>query len=122
MTRDQILLAVLVATWPLAGLLEPFAPSYGHQLHNEVSLGHVLVLAVLFFGWCKAHASVHGISPPFGAPLLVALLAPAGLAYYFFRAFGWQSALAGLGKAFLVFMGCGALYAGGPYVGSLLVA
>ena len=122
MTRDRWLLVLLVATWPVAGLLEPFAPSYGEQVHNEVSLVHVLALAVLLFAWCKAHASVQGIAPPVGAPLLVALLAPIGLIYYFFRAFPWRSASAGLGKSLLVFLVCGALYAGGLFLGSRLAA
>ena len=122
MTRDRLLLVLLVATWPIAGLLEPFAPSYGQQIHNEVSLVHVLVLAVLLFAWCKAHASTRGISPPTGAPLFVALLAPAGLIYYFFRAFPWRPALTSLGKSLLVFLACGALYAGGLFVGSQLAA
>ena len=122
MTRDRFLLVLLVATWPLAGLLEPLAPSYGPQLHNEVSLGHALVLAVLLFAWCKAHASTQGISPSFGAPILVALLAPVGLVYYFFRAFPWRSALASMGKSLLVFLVCGALYAGGLFAGSQLAA
>ncbi|MGO4223676.1 hypothetical protein AB4Y64_17715 [Lysobacter sp. TAF61] len=121
MKRDQLIVGVLIATWPIAGLIEPFTPSYG-QIYNEASLGHALVLAILLFAWCKAHASERGVPAPTGAPLLVALLAPVGLPYYFFRSFTWRRASVGLAKALLVFMGCCVLYVGGMYVGSRLAA
>ena len=122
MTRDKVLLFVIVATWPVAGLIEPFAPSYGVQFQNEVSLVHAVVLAVLLLAWCKAHASVAGITTPTGARLAVALLPPVGLPYYFFRAFPWRPALIKLGKALLAFLVCAILYAGGLYLGTRLVA
>ncbi|MFC0682924.1 hypothetical protein ACFFGH_34280 [Lysobacter korlensis] len=123
MTRDRFILALLVSTWPVAGLVEPLAPSYRQQpIHNEVALVHMLVLALLLFAWCKAHASVHGVKPPVASPLLVALFAPVGLAYYFFRAFTWRRALRSMASAVLVFVVCGALYAGGLLAGSQLAA
>jgi hypothetical protein len=58
------------------------------------------------------------MSPPPGAPLLVALIAPIGLPYYFFRAFQWRIALAALGKSVLVMILSLSLYFVTVYVGS----
>ena len=121
MGRDKLILIAIVASWPIAGLIEPFTPSYG-RAYNEVTLVHSVVLAFLLFAWCKEHATARGIKPPTGAAVLCALIAPIGLPYYFFRSYPWRRALRSLGKALLILLLCIFLYAGGLYVGSLLAA
>ena len=122
MKRDRLLLLFFVATWLVAGLLEPFAPSYGREFHNEVSLVHTFVLAVVLFAWCRAHAVTHGVELPKGARLLVALLPPVGLPYYFFRAFPARVAATKTAKAVPVLGACALLLAVGTYAGSRLAA
>ena len=121
MARDKLILIAIVLTWPIAGFLEPFTPSYGRS-YNEITLVHSVVLALLLFAWCKAHAASRGIKPPTGAAVLSALIPPIGLPYYFFRSYPWRRALLSLGKALLIFLLCVILYAGGMYVGSLIAA
>lgn len=121
MARDKLILIAIVATWPLAGFLEPFSPSYG-RTYNEVTFVHSVVLAFLLFAWCKAHASSRGVKPPTGAAVLSAVVPPIGLPYYFFRSYAWRRALLSLGKALLIFLLCVVLYAGGMCVGSMFAA
>src|SRR5262245_32942860 len=118
-TREQLIVGAFIATWPIAGFVEPFTPGYG-RVQNEVSLIHTFVLAILLFAWCKAHAAARGITPPTAAPLLVAVIAPIGLPYYLFRAFPWRTAIASLGKSLLVVLLCVLLYSSGQYLGLLL--
>lgn len=116
MTRDRVLLLVIAATRLISGFIEPFAPSYG-QVHNEVTLPHAIVLAILLFAWCKSHAMANGVSPlPAGSPLLVAVLAPVGVPYYLFRAFPWRRALLGTGFALGFAAVCVLLAMGGQLV------
>lgn len=121
MTRDHVLLLIMAATWLIVGFVEPFTPSYG-EFYNEASLPHTVVLALLLFAWCKAHAARIGRIPPVGAPLLVALLTPVGVPYYFFRTFDWRRASVAVLKALLFFIGCGLLNYGGQLASTRLAA
>jgi hypothetical protein len=121
MARDRLLLVIMAVSWLVVGLVEPFTPSYG-EFYNEASLPHAVVLAILLFSWCKAHAAAIGRTPPVGAPFLVALFSPIGVPYYFFRSFPWRPALGGVVKAVLFFVVCGLLNYGGQLVGIRLAA
>ena len=115
MTRDRILLLAIAATWLVGGFIEPFTPSFG-QPYNEATLPHAVVLSVLLFAWCKSHAATLGVVPPMGAPLLVGLIAPVGIPYYFFLAFSWRRALLAMGKTLLFAVFCVLLSAGGQFL------
>jgi hypothetical protein len=117
MAPDRGLVVAYVATWPIAGIVDSVLPT-DNEIFTTSWIVHTLVLSVLLFAWCKTHASVRGMSPPPGAPLLVALIAPIGLPYYFFRAFQWRIALAALGKSVLVMILSLSLYFVTVYVGS----
>jgi hypothetical protein len=58
-------------------------------------------------------------SPP-GAALLVGLLAPLGVPYYFFRALPWQKAAVATGLALLAFVGMQVTWQLGVFVGEFL--
>lgn len=116
LARDDFFVLAFIATWQIAGFLEPFAPSYGQPI-TEVWLPHVIALGVLLFAWCKAHASARGQAPPTYAAALAGLAWPVGVPLYFFRALPWRSALLSSGKAILVFLFSALLYADGMSVG-----
>jgi len=120
MTRDRILLLAIAASWFVVGFLGPFTPSYG-QAYNETALPYWLVLSALLFTWCKSHAATLGIAPPAGAPLLVGLIAPVGIPYYFFRVFSWHRAFLAMGKTFLFAVSCIALSVGGQFLALRIV-
>ena len=121
MTHDRLLVLAFIATWPIAGFLEPFTPSYGSSV-TEVWFPHVIALGILTFAWCKAHAASRGQTPPVFAAPLAGLFWPVGVPLYLFRALPCRSALIALGKAISVFVASALLYAGGLHVGSLLAA
>jgi hypothetical protein len=89
MRTDKWLLVAMAATWLVAGAVEAHLP-HGGELLSEIAVPHTVVLAILFFAWCKAHAAARGIVPPTYAPLLVGIIAPIGIPYYFLRGFGWR--------------------------------
>ena len=61
---------------------------------DERGLSFLLSIAssILLFMWCKAHAAARGIEPPTPSALLVGLMAPGGVPYYFFRSMAWPAA------------------------------
>ena len=101
--------AIMAAVWGGGGLVEPHLPNAGQPL-NEVAIVQNLILAILLFGWCKAHAQAQSIKPPTAAPLLVALIAPVGVPYYALRGFGFRRGALLIGWALLTFAGFLALY------------
>jgi hypothetical protein len=109
------LLLVIAATFAGAGVLEPHFPRPGEPF-NEISLAQSIAFAVLLFAWCKADAASRSIRPPRGAPILVALVAPIGVPYYFFRTRPGRTALRDIGKAVIFFGILCALYYGCYYL------
>lgn len=77
-------------------------------------------LAVLLFMWCKADTAERSIDSPPGATVLVGLLAPLGVPYYFFRALPWQKAAVATTLALLAFVGMQMTWQLGVFVGQLL--
>jgi hypothetical protein len=92
MRTDRWLVVAMAMSCVIAGVVEPFVPHAGAPM-NAVGVAHTLVLAVLLFAWCKAHANANGIYPPARAPILVAVISFVGLPYYFIRGFGWRRGL-----------------------------
>ena len=89
MKSDSKLVILILLSWLASGIVEPHLPNAG-QPFNAGALIHGLVLSVLLFTWCKAHAKVHMIKPPAGAPLLVGIVSPIGIPYYALRGFGFR--------------------------------
>ena len=99
----------MIALWGVIGLLEPHTPNAG-QPFNEIGFVHIIVWAVLLFGWVKAHSRSRQIEPPSGAPLFAALLPPIGVPYYAYRAFGLRQGSKLLGSSLLALAAMFAIY------------
>ena len=121
MARDKALVLAFMATWPIAGFLEPWTPSFGQPI-TEVWLPHALALALIAFAWCRAHAESRGRIPPAYAAPIAGLAWPIGIPLYLFRALPCRAALLAFAKACGVFVVCALLYAGGLYAGMQLAA
>lgn len=89
MRPDRSLVLVMALVWLLAGVVEPHLPNAGQPV-NATSVVQTILLAVLLYAWCKAHATAHQVNPASGAPLLVAVIPPVGVPYYFIQGFGWR--------------------------------
>ena len=112
MNRPNVLVAMLLASFFLAGLFEPkFLP----RSPTAAEIAEYCVSTFLVFAWCKADAVHRGIRPPIGAPVLCAFVPPLGLPYYFFRTRPWRSALLGLLKALGIFVLTAMLFCAGAY-------
>lgn len=92
MKRSTVLLIVIAASFAIGGLIEPFVPHPG-QFMNEASVVHNLLVAILSFAWCRAHAEARGITPPTGSALAAGVFPPLGVPLYFFRSMPWRTAL-----------------------------
>ena len=109
MTNDRWFVVAMIALWAVAGLIEPHLPNGGTPF-NEVSVVQSFAMAVLLFGWCKAHARTRAIRVPAYAPLLVAIFAPIGLPYYAFRGYGLRKGSLLLAFSLFTFIGLLAAY------------
>ncbi|HET6552972.1 MAG TPA: hypothetical protein VFG49_05470 [Dyella sp.] len=109
MKTDQKLVIAMATIWLIAGVVEPHLPHAGQPL-NEVGIAQSFVLVILLFAWCKAHAVSHQITAPKAAALLVGIIPPVGIPYYFFRGFGWREGVRGSLCAAGCLMGFVALY------------
>ena len=109
MRHDRWLVISMAAVWAVAGIVEPHLPNAGAPI-NETGVVQSLAMTLLLFAWCKAHAAAHTKRPPVAAPLLVAVLSPVGLPYYFFRGYGFKKGLGLLGLAILCFLAFGSIY------------
>jgi hypothetical protein len=121
MARDKALVLAFMATWPIAGFLEPLSPSFGQPI-TEVWLPHTFALAFISFAWCQAHAKVLGRTPPAYAAPIAAVAWPIGVPLYLFRVLPWRAALPAFSKACGVFVACALLYACGLQAGVRLAA
>jgi len=115
------------ATLPLIAIAAFFAAMGAALPHlrdasDERGLSFILSVAcsVLLFVWCKAHAAARGIDPPSPSALLVGLMAPVGVPYYFFRSMAWPAASWAMAKSICYFVGILALATGTAYVSALV--
>jgi hypothetical protein len=81
--RTAIIIALLLLSG-VAGLLQGYLGYIGQDARISVAVT-IFPFAGLLLAWCKADAAHRGISPPDGAPLLVAIFALVGIPYYFFK-------------------------------------
>jgi len=116
MTKPHLLLVLIAASFLVGGLVEPFFPHAG-QPFNGVSTVQNIIVAILGFAWCKAHASSRRITAPSGSGLFVALFAPIGVPVYFFRSMPWRTVSIATLKAIAYFVVLVALLEAGFYLG-----
>lgn len=119
MNRARIILAILAASFLVAGLAEPFVARPG-QLRSPTEFVHTLAIGILCYMWCKADATVRGAIPPNGAALWSGLFPPIGIPLYFFRSLPLRQALVRVGKAVLFALLLVALAALGALAGEAL--
>jgi|SRR5579862_5720046 len=110
MKTDKILVIAMAISFIITGIVEPSFPNPG-QMFNETGAIQSILMAILLFAWCKAHAAANKIKIPTGAPILVAIIAPIGIPYYFFRGFGWRKGFSLLLLAIITFLCFSVLYA-----------
>jgi len=103
MRRAQRLLLSLLAAFAVMGVLDALVPE-ARQPFTAFDFAKGILVVALLFAWCKADAAERGISPPKGAPVLVALFAPVGVPYYFLRTRPWRAAAVSILRAFLFFL------------------
>lgn len=84
----QYLLAMLLLAITV-GLVEPFLLDPGEQI-NAIGMIQTFVMAFLLFGWTRAHRRQHQVTNAPAAALLIALIAPVGIPYYAFSAYGFK--------------------------------
>ena len=100
MTSPRKFVLGMLVLWGVTGLVEPHTPHAGEPF-NEIAFVQMIILAILLFGWVKAHAKLNQISPPTGAPIFAALLPPVGVPYYAFRGYGFRDGIKLLGLALI---------------------
>ena len=86
-------------------VISAIADSYFLYVNNvkDISfLAHSLVVAVLLFTWCKAHARENDIESIGQKPLLCALVGFIGVPYYAFKCYGLKSGGVLIAKGFLM--------------------
>jgi hypothetical protein len=120
-TQAKLLVAIFVASWFIAGFVEPLLDAQG-RAPPEVVLPHALLLGLVAFAWCKVHASSRGVPVPAYAPLVAGLAWPVGIPLYLARAFPWRTALVGIAKALVALVVSAGLYVGGTLVSGRVAA
>jgi hypothetical protein len=103
MKRTTIPLIAMALLFAGSGAVLPHLPDASDERGLSFLLS--IICAVLLFIWCKVHASARGIDPPTAAPLLVGLIAPIGVPYYFFRSMPWPAASWATVKAIFYLLG-----------------
>lgn len=98
LSRVNVLLVAIAATFLAEGIAAPYV-RYRGQPFYERDIVESLLVAVLAYMWCKAHAASRRIVAPAGSALLAALLPPLGVPLYFFRSMPWRAALAATTKS-----------------------
>jgi hypothetical protein len=69
-----------------------------------------ILLCCLIFFWCKTDASQRKVQFPVGGSMLVALVFPVGVPYYFFRTYSRRLALVRSGQFFAFVAACVAAF------------
>ncbi|HEY5754841.1 MAG TPA: hypothetical protein VIU34_03410 [Steroidobacter sp.] len=118
MNKSKKILCAMFGLHLTAGIVETAASTRAQP--QDVAMLFWLPLAVLLFIWCKSDMAERSIDSPPGAAVLVGLLAPVGVPYYFFRALPWQKATTATALALLAFVGMQVTWQLGVAVGELL--
>ena len=92
MTKPRIVLLSLLVLFAAGGYVGANLVSRGEP---EATIGAILAFptAILLYLWCKTDARNRGIEVPPGASLLVGMLSPIGVPYYYFRILSVRNAL-----------------------------
>jgi hypothetical protein len=93
----------LVAISVSTGLFEAYLRRHGDDL-RVAGVAQAFPVGILLFAWCKADAAHRGVKEPTGAALLVGLLAPVGVPYYYLRILSPGDALLRIAGAAGVFV------------------
>jgi hypothetical protein len=106
-----VLLAILVLSFGCSAVLEVtflrWLPDGPHPVWaNFIEPGYWVALLVLIYVWCASDAKDRGVSLPFGVTVLVPLLFPIGVPYYYFRTYPAGSAFLRVGLAALFAVAC----------------
>jgi hypothetical protein len=108
MARPRWYVLVFALVLGFLGLVEPHFLAEGPT--DGATVAQAIVMSMLLFHWCKAHASYNSIRPSRGAPLLVALFAPIGIPYFALKGYGFGKGMRLIGLSVLTYLGLGILY------------
>jgi len=95
----------------MAGIAEGLAPA-GAEWPLALIMSHSLLIAILLFEWCGAHARENHLFPPTGAKLLSAFVPPLGEPYYLLAGYGIKDGGIRLFKTVIFFLLCQVSYNG----------
>lgn len=112
-TSDKILVGFF-ASFVLAGVVGGLAP-VGAEWPTAFIMSHMLLITILLFAWCGAHARESLVTPPPGGKSLVALIPPLGVPYYFLVRFGLKQGMVKTGKGILFYALCAGTSGGLAY-------
>jgi len=118
MNKSKKILCAMFGLHLVAGITE--AATLMRTQPQDIAMVFWLPLAMLLFMWCKADIAERRIDTPPGAAVLVGLLAPIGVPYYFFRALRWQKAAVATVLALVAFIGMQVTWQIGVLVGGFL--
>jgi len=94
----KLFLWILLATSAIIGALRP------HVSGEILGTAQWAIVAVVLFGWCKAHVQKSRVKEPPGSALLFVILSVVGVPIYFYRAFGLKGGTLRTLKALLFFL------------------
>ena len=118
MNKPNYYLIAIALSFVALGIIEPLVSMNNKQ---GVVMGHILVLAILMFGWCKSHCKYSGFKEPKGSALLCGLLGIIGASIYFFRTSGAKKGFISTFFALIFIIFCVVLYAITTYMTSYVV-
>ena len=97
-TRPTIVVLLLITSFFVAGVAEPFTSTPGRP-YSAAAVVHIITIGVLCYVWCRSHAAARGVTPPRGSMALAGFLPVVGVPLYFFRSMPWRRALGACLKA-----------------------
>ncbi len=101
MPRTALLLLLLVASFAINGLVEPFVPK---QHLRALMLCHGVIISLLCYAWAKAEALQRNTVAPGRSAMWAGLLPLIGLPIYFFRTRAPRQAVVATAKAALLLL------------------
>jgi hypothetical protein len=107
LTDAHKLLFVLGSTYIAAGAIAPHLRSLDRS-PDSLLLAQAFVVSALLFRWCRVDAQERRVKH--ATPLLLALVPPVGLPYYFFRTRPVGKAFGSLGKSLLFYLATAIVY------------
>ncbi len=118
MNKPNHYLIAIALSFVVSGIIEPLVSMNNQQ---GIVMGHILVLAILMFRWCKSHCKYSGLKEPKGSALMCGLLGIIGASIYFFRAFGAKKGFVSTLFALVFIIFCVVLYVLATYITNYVV-